>query len=368
MAGKIFINYRRGDDPGYTGRLFDRLQDAFAPEQLFLDVDNIAPGLDFARVIEERVADCDVMLAIIGKSWIDARDAAGNRRLDLPDDFVRLEIASALTQEKRVIPILVADAQMPRADELPEDLRPLARRNAVRLTHERFRSDVQGLVAALESALSDFDLMRAGREKAGQGGPVAQIPPQPVTARSDRREAARPRRPLAWALGGAGAVAAVCIGAAVFWTRTAPISLPTTIAARDASGPAGVPSPPSAVPTDGSAAPQPAASPTPAPASPVVAAGPARTEQPAYSPPANAAGDVYPPVRTRSVKRDVSLGYLNLRSGPGQNEKVLGRIPAGTKGIAMTGSCVAAKDGSTYPFCYVEWGGLRGWVSSNGLE
>jgi len=157
MTGKIFINYRRGDDPGHTGRLFDRLQDVFEPGQLFLDVDNIAPGLDFVRVLNERVAECDVVLAVIGKSWIDARDTTGARRLDDPDDFVRIEIVSALNQDKRVIPVLVGEAQMPRADELPDALRPLARRNAVRLTHERFRADVQGLVKALQQALAEIE-------------------------------------------------------------------------------------------------------------------------------------------------------------------------------------------------------------------
>ncbi len=169
MAGKIFINYRRGDDPGHTGRLFDRLQDEFEPQQLFLDVDNIAPGLDFIRVLDERVAECDVLLAVIGKGWIDARDAKGNRRLDEPDDFVRIEIASALTRDKRVIPVLVGDARMPRAEELPEDLRPLAWRNAVRLTHERFRADTQGLVKALRQGLEEIEALRQEKEEAERG-------------------------------------------------------------------------------------------------------------------------------------------------------------------------------------------------------
>lgn len=149
MAGKIFINYRRGDDPGNTGRLFDRLQEAFQPEQLFMDVDSIAPGLDFVRVLEEQVGQCDALLAVIGKGWIDARDDTGARRLDNPEDFVRIEIESALKQDKRVIPVLVGDSHMPRPEELPEAIRPLARRNAVRLTHERFRADAQGLIKAL---------------------------------------------------------------------------------------------------------------------------------------------------------------------------------------------------------------------------
>ena len=165
MTGKIFINYRRGDDAGHTGRLFDRLQDVFPSEQLFLDVDNIAPGLDFVRVLNERVAECDIVLAVIGKGWLDSRDAAGNRRLEEADDFVRIEIASALNQGKRVIPVLVGDAQMPHPEDLPEDLRPLTRRNAVRLTHERFRADTQGLVKAIQHGLAEIDAQR----KVGSG-------------------------------------------------------------------------------------------------------------------------------------------------------------------------------------------------------
>jgi hypothetical protein len=173
MAGKIFINYRRGDDPGFTGRLFDRLSDAFEPQQLFMDVDNIAPGFDFVRVLEERVAECDVMLAVIGKGWIDARDAAGVRRLDDPKDFVRIEIVSALSQGKRVIPVLVGETRLPRAEELPDVLRPLVRRNAVRLTHERFSADMNGFVKALRQDFADIQAPWQeldGRARAGQSG------------------------------------------------------------------------------------------------------------------------------------------------------------------------------------------------------
>jgi hypothetical protein len=166
MAGKIFINYRRGDDPGHTGRLFDRLQDVFEPQQLFMDVDNIAPGLDFVRVLNERVAECDIVLAVIGKSWVDSRDPSGSRRLEDPEDFVRIEIESALNQGKRVIPVLVGDSQMPHPEDLPEALRPLARRNAVRLTHERFRADVQGLIKALQQSLGEIEAQRQAEAEA----------------------------------------------------------------------------------------------------------------------------------------------------------------------------------------------------------
>jgi formylglycine-generating enzyme required for sulfatase activity len=166
MGGRIFINYRRGDDPGNVGRLFDRLQETFEPTQLFMDVDSIAPGLDFVRVLEEQVANCDVLLAVIGKGWLEARDAAGVRRLDNHEDFVRIEIASALNQGKRVIPVLVGEAQMPRSDDLPDPIKSLARRNAVRLTHERFRADAQGLIKALQQALDEAEAQRQAQADA----------------------------------------------------------------------------------------------------------------------------------------------------------------------------------------------------------
>src|SRR5262245_39307382 len=139
MAGKIFINYRRGDDPGFAGRLFDRLEGSFQPGQLFMDVDSIPAGHDFVRVLEDQVAQCDVLLAIIGQGWLEARDRTGSRRLDDPSDFVRIEIEAGLKLGKRVIPVLVNGAEMPRADSLPDHLKPLSRRNAVRLTHDRFK-------------------------------------------------------------------------------------------------------------------------------------------------------------------------------------------------------------------------------------
>jgi adenylate cyclase len=163
MAGRIFINYRRGDDPGHTGRLFDRLQEVFFPEELFMDVENIDPGLDYRQVLKEQVAKCDVLLAVIGRGWIDARDSAGNRRLDSPSDLVRLEIEEALNLGKRVIPVLVGGASLPRPHELPESIRGLSARHAVRLTHERFKLDSQGLIESLHKALGEIEAQRLRR-------------------------------------------------------------------------------------------------------------------------------------------------------------------------------------------------------------
>lgn len=161
--GRIFINYRRGDEPGFAGRLFDRLEQAFTVDRLFMDVDHIGPGQDFVRVLEDEVGKCDVLLAIIGKGWIEARDDNGHQRLESPSDFVRIEIESALKQGKRLIPVLVNDAQMPRGDDLPDSMKPLSRRNAVRLTHERFKSDAQGLIKILETALAEVEAARAAQ-------------------------------------------------------------------------------------------------------------------------------------------------------------------------------------------------------------
>jgi TIR domain len=157
MAGKIFINYRRGDDPGFAGRRFDWLSKAFGSEQVFMDVEgHIKPGQDFVRVLNEQVADCDLILVVIGREWLNARDDQWQRRLDNPHDFVRIEIESALRLGKLVIPVLVNDAQMPGASALPESLRPLASRHAVRLTHDRFAIDAQGLVDKLQEELKEI--------------------------------------------------------------------------------------------------------------------------------------------------------------------------------------------------------------------
>jgi DNA-binding response OmpR family regulator len=148
-SGKIFINYRRGHDSGFVLALFLMLEQAFSAEQLFMDVDTIPPGADFVRMTKSQVGQCATMLVVIGERWLDAMGQHGNRRLDDPNDFVRIEIESALKKRKRVIPVLLEGAQMPRSDELPASLRPLARRHAVQLRHQRFASDVQGLVKAL---------------------------------------------------------------------------------------------------------------------------------------------------------------------------------------------------------------------------
>src|SRR6185295_10320490 len=145
--------YRRDDSRHAAGRLLDRLRQSYEPHQLFMDVDNVAPGLDFVQVIEEQVSACDVMLVVIGPNWLDARDEAGARRLDDPHDFVRLEVETALKRDVRVVPVLVDSATVLQEDALPEALRPLAKRQAVRLTHEQFGTEADSLVRSLQDVV-----------------------------------------------------------------------------------------------------------------------------------------------------------------------------------------------------------------------
>src|SRR5580704_11931658 len=99
MPGRIFINYRRDDSSSTAGRLNDLLVREFGRKSVFMDVDNIPPGVDFVAYLSDRVGACDVFLAIIGPNWLDAKDSGGSRRLDDPDDYLTVEIAAALHRE-----------------------------------------------------------------------------------------------------------------------------------------------------------------------------------------------------------------------------------------------------------------------------
>jgi len=164
MEENLFINYRRGEDQATAGRLFDQLEKVFGHERIFIDVDSILPGKDFVEELSSRVSECDIFLSVIGKRWADLRDDEGRRRIDNPKDWVRIEIELALRQGKHVIPILVDGAEMPGPEKLPLDLAPFARRNAVRLRHERFKADVQGLIGAIGDLRSEVKTQSLANE------------------------------------------------------------------------------------------------------------------------------------------------------------------------------------------------------------
>jgi pimeloyl-ACP methyl ester carboxylesterase len=152
-SGGIFISYRRQETSHLAGRLYDRLADHFGEDQVFMDVDTIEPGVDFADAISRAVSTCQVLLAVIGPHWLTATDQEGHRRLDDPSDIVRMEVEAALQRNVRVIPILVEGAVMPGRQELPESLAGLARRNALAVRHDSFRYDTQRLVTVIEGVL-----------------------------------------------------------------------------------------------------------------------------------------------------------------------------------------------------------------------
>ncbi len=139
---KIFISYRRDDAKADARSIYQHLERRFGAKSLFMDVDSIERGLDFREAIEADLADSVVMLAVIGPSWLSPGD---DRRgpLDDPNNFVRMEIASALRRKIPVIPVLVGGAQMPDESDLPEDIRELVFRQAARVNHENFSGDMR---------------------------------------------------------------------------------------------------------------------------------------------------------------------------------------------------------------------------------
>jgi Tfp pilus assembly protein PilF len=185
-SANIFINYRREDSAGHTGRLFDRLS-ARLPGRVFMDIDTLEPGVDFVEVIEKAVGSCQVLIVVMGQEWLRVKDAAGRRRLDDPADYVRLELATALQRNIRVIPVLVQGAPMPRAEELPADLAKLARRNAIELSDARWAYDVDRLIRTIEEVLQGLEL-RAPAAAAAESHEVA-----PAATAVTAASAARPR-------------------------------------------------------------------------------------------------------------------------------------------------------------------------------
>jgi hypothetical protein len=153
-GGGIFVSYRRQETSHPAGRLYDRLAHHFGESRVFIDVDAIAPGVDFAQEIFGAVAACKVLLAVIGPTWLTVADEHGRRRLDDAGDIVRLEVEAALARGVMVIPILVEDAVMPTEQDLPQSLAGLARRNALHIRHVNFDQDARRLVTAIESVVA----------------------------------------------------------------------------------------------------------------------------------------------------------------------------------------------------------------------
>lgn len=147
---KIFVSYRRCDDPYAAMSIYDRLKDRFDSKSVFFDVDAIPAGVDFRKFIKAAVEKCDVLLVIIGDNWL-AKDSDGIVRITKSDDFVRIEIETALLRKIPIIPILVGNSKIPSAHQLPIEIRDLVYRNAREVrSGSRFQGEVEGLLSSIE--------------------------------------------------------------------------------------------------------------------------------------------------------------------------------------------------------------------------
>src|SRR5262245_33829433 len=169
MAGKIFINYRREDSIGTAGLLHDHLAHAFGRKNLFVDV----VGADLRLRLNNELAACQVLLTVISPNWLAAKDEAGHHRLHHPGDFVAIEIAAALAHNIHVVPVLIDGARMPKASELPDSLRPLARRQAVDVRQLHFEEDAAALVERVREALNGGSVGLRSRRTTAVAGVVA---------------------------------------------------------------------------------------------------------------------------------------------------------------------------------------------------
>ncbi len=161
---RIFLCYRRDDTPGYAGWLWESLTEQFGPRKVFRDIYEIEPGIDFLEAIDSAMAKCLACLVLIGPRWLAIADQSGKPRIDLDDDYVRLEIEAALSRNIRVIPVLVQGAEMPAAAALPTPLKPLALRNAVELSDARWRHDVNRLTEVLSAVLESPSVIASAHE------------------------------------------------------------------------------------------------------------------------------------------------------------------------------------------------------------
>src|SRR5437867_4550828 len=172
----IAISYRREDTAPITGRIYDRLEAVFGRDRIFMDLDSIPFGVDFRTHISEALSGCRTLLVVIGPHWLGV-SADGSRRIDDPMDFVRLEVSQALARDIRVIPLLIDRTEMPSSTDLPDDLKSLAFRNALRVdSGADFRHHIDKLCASLQAA------RRSSSPPAKSYQPVATSSPPPAPA------------------------------------------------------------------------------------------------------------------------------------------------------------------------------------------
>jgi hypothetical protein len=192
---KVFITYRREETGPHAGRLYDAMVARFGEGNVFMDVD-MAPGVDFVERITEAVAACQVLIVVMGPSWATVEDEKGGVRIADPEDFVRLEVETALRRpDVTPIPVLVSGARMPKREDLPREVRAISRRNALELSEARWRYDIERLNSTLDELLAETP-------------PSAAAEPTALPAGGGRRR-------LRWVLLGAIAIAAIVVAVVV---------------------------------------------------------------------------------------------------------------------------------------------------------
>ena len=152
MNGQIFISYRRDDTSWVTTSIYQSLLKHFSKDQIFRDVDSIPYGVDFFQLIENEVSKCDAFIVVIGKDWLKLTDVTNT--LENSTDFVRIEIATAFKRNVRVIPVIIDGARMPKPNELPDEMKPLSRINAVPVSNARFNTDISHLIEILQETFN----------------------------------------------------------------------------------------------------------------------------------------------------------------------------------------------------------------------
>ena len=165
MKSRIFISYRRDDTDASAGRLYDAMVLAYEEELIFKDIDSIPLGSNFKKVIESKIKESDIVLVIIGKSFTTLKDESGTPRIFNTADFVRLEIANALAQEKVVIPVPVDHATIPRQEELPPSLQELPFINGIKLNHGSWKRDTTKLFNEIDEISAGLESEKAEQVK-----------------------------------------------------------------------------------------------------------------------------------------------------------------------------------------------------------
>lgn len=184
----IFISYRRGAASPYARGIYERLEQQFGADRVFMDIDTMEPGVDFVDYIKTAVTSCRVLLVVITPDWVSVVDGTGQRRLENPEDFVRVEVTAALERENvRVIPVLVGDAPPPTKADLPAELGPLTRRQALQVSDARWDYDLSVLARTITRVFADEERSRQDAD-AGPLEPPKAVPQQLERGPGGQRE------------------------------------------------------------------------------------------------------------------------------------------------------------------------------------